>query len=501
MVMLRLYLLVGTLLPSSVGGSFSDLTLPPVVYGTEGWEGNVYFDNIQVGRYDSYVWEVSATSRSHHSLPNGTTHHDMGDFIAGTVRQQVERIVFVPKLAMATDLFIRVTDAGSGTQLGMGNTTLVTTNRTAGSNTTATLLVIGDSLTSGGEHTAVLEAIAQNDSMGLRLIGSRGQSTTNRHEGRGGWTVHDYATSGRQGFFFVVHGMHVAPGGDPATSAPEEKYTIEIGSGKAAVECTIWNVNLTMPNGTGVLGATCLGTVPPTGVLARASTNAGDEAISYSSYSIASLNPFWSGSMTAGKLDVAAYLQRYNLPVPNAATIMLGDNDLSGVNTDDEADTAFATIIPNLQLLVEALHSAGVMSVGLVLQPPPSDQDGFGADYGVMENTGPPSFTQVGVNNAYRMKRVMLRWWKAQMKLAVVMEGSDILCQSARASVTVVPAGLNLDTQHSMSRTTGPANARSDPTDPMQQVVRAINGVHPGLAGQAQIADSFWAWLKFRMSL
>eukprot|EP01045_Picozoa_sp_COSAG04_P018318 COSAG04_NODE_1687_length_5942_cov_5.827144_2_plen_127_part_00 len=28
-----------------------------------------------------------------------------------------------------------------------------------------------------------------------------------------------------------------------------------------------------------------------------------------------------------------------------------------------------------------------------------------------------------------------------------------------------------------------------------------IQGVHPGLAGQAQIADSIWAWLKYRASL
>ena len=25
---------------------FGGLTLPPVVYGTEGWEGNIYYDNL-----------------------------------------------------------------------------------------------------------------------------------------------------------------------------------------------------------------------------------------------------------------------------------------------------------------------------------------------------------------------------------------------------------------------------------------------------------------------
>jgi len=36
------------------------------------------------------------------------------------------------------------------------------------------VLIIGDSLTSGGENTQVLLDIAANDSMGLALIGTRG---------------------------------------------------------------------------------------------------------------------------------------------------------------------------------------------------------------------------------------------------------------------------------------------------------------------------------------
>jgi hypothetical protein len=71
-------------------------------------------------------------------------------------------------------------------------------------------------LTSSGEHTAVLLDIAKNDTMGFKLIGTRGQSLTNRHEGRGGWTVADYATAGREAVFFTVTGVKNAPGGNPA---------------------------------------------------------------------------------------------------------------------------------------------------------------------------------------------------------------------------------------------------------------------------------------------
>ena len=50
-------------------------------------------------------------------------------------------------------------------------------------------------------------------------------------------------------------------------------------------------------------------------------------------------------------------------------------------------------------------------------------------------------------------------------------------------------------------KATTPANARSIPGDPTQTVTRTVHGVHPGSAGQAQIADSIWSWLKFQTNL
>lgn len=82
---------------------------------------------------------------------------------------------------------------------------------------------------------------------------------------------------------------------------------------------------------------------------------------------------------------------------------MLGDNDFSGASTDAAALSDFETVVPNLKKLVLALHAAGIGSVGLVLQPPPSSQDGFGENYGVMSNTGAKgNWTQFGVSNEYR---------------------------------------------------------------------------------------------------
>lgn len=110
-----------------------------------------------------------------------------------------------------------------------------------------------------------------------------------------------------------------------------------------------------------------------------------------------SVNPFWNN----GKLDVTHYLAVNSFPTPTAATIMLGDNDLSGASTDAATDSSIATMVVNLKAIVDALLAAGVESVGLVWQPPPGSQDGFGFDYGVMGNSGPPNFTQTGVSTRY----------------------------------------------------------------------------------------------------
>ena len=134
------------------------------------------------------------------------------------------------------------------------------------------------------------------------------------------------------------------------------------------------------------------------------------------------------------------------------------------------------------------------------------------------------------MSNAWREKRAMLHWWQAQIDLVRSMmldiqaeerrlrltgskafppsenarqqqEKEDPLLLLGTKTVTIIPAGLNLDTVHNMDIVKVPANARSASGDPAQQVERAANGVHPAEPGQAQIADALWSWLKFRTSL
>jgi lysophospholipase L1-like esterase len=54
--------------------------------------------------------------------------------------------------------------------------------------------LIGDSLTNNGTITQTLLDIAGTDVMGVTLIGTRG-SGSNKHEGRGGWTVAAYTSN------------------------------------------------------------------------------------------------------------------------------------------------------------------------------------------------------------------------------------------------------------------------------------------------------------------
>jgi lysophospholipase L1-like esterase len=279
---------------------------------------------------------------------------------------------------------------------------------------------------------------------------------------------------GRPSGFFKVSGVVMPPGGSPATSAPEERYAMASTGGA----WTIWDVAIS-PNGSGTLGAVCYSgdcSVPSSGgqLVKQVATAQGDVNVTFSSFSPGSVNPFWHN----GKLDVGAYLALNHLPTPDFATIMLGDNDLSGAQTDSRADEDIGAMLPRLTKLVDALHAGGVGTVGLVLQPPPAyDQDAFGFNYGT-------------TLHRLRMKRAMLKWWAAQIRLAADMDSRS---SSVGRRVVIVPVGLNLDTQHNMARTQMAVNARN----PAVTVTRTTNGVHPSMAGQGQIADAFFAWLKY----
>jgi hypothetical protein len=58
---------------------------------------------------------------------------------------QIERLTFVPKKAMITEVYFTVLDRDTASLMNRGKSMLLTTNRTAAEGETASMLVIGDS--------------------------------------------------------------------------------------------------------------------------------------------------------------------------------------------------------------------------------------------------------------------------------------------------------------------------------------------------------------------
>lgn len=62
----------------------------------------------------------------------------------------------------------------------------------AGNGQTKKVLFIGDSKTDAGVYTQCLLDMFANDPMSIQLLGTRGNTETNRHEGRSGWSAENY---------------------------------------------------------------------------------------------------------------------------------------------------------------------------------------------------------------------------------------------------------------------------------------------------------------------
>lgn len=72
--------------------------------------------------------------------------------------------------------------------------------KNAGAGTTKKCLMIGDSLTQRGYYTQRLLDLFADDEMSIELLGTRGTGA-NRHEGRAGWSIHDYVINSTKAGF------------------------------------------------------------------------------------------------------------------------------------------------------------------------------------------------------------------------------------------------------------------------------------------------------------
>lgn len=156
------------------------LNIPPKIYAIVGREANIYFDYLTDGELGDFDWDVTC---------------DQG-------LQQDERWTTSGLTATAGTypLTISAIPKGGLAPLPTATTSLIVKAAATGNGITRKVLLIGDSLTSGGETTSELLTIAGGaGALGLTLIGTKG-SDTNLHEGIAGWTYNLFYTDATSPF-------------------------------------------------------------------------------------------------------------------------------------------------------------------------------------------------------------------------------------------------------------------------------------------------------------
>ena len=411
------------------------LVMPPYIFGVQGRECNLYIDNLHVG--DSTLFNHDVTN----TAVNGA--------------QQRERWTWTPTGAQTTGtLTVSVYDKTQSTALVSATTNQRAAASTAGSGTTKVINVIGDSLINAATITQTVIDIAATDVMGVSFIGTKG-TAPNKHEGRGGWKISDYATVGRTFYSFTVSGI---------VTTPAINSTVYTNNGSTFL---VQETDLTAGSGTIICERT-VGTNAPSasGTLTK-SSGTGDATISFSAYSTVSGNPFW----ISGALNYPQYLTNNSLAIPDWVLIHLGINDAFSYTTDATVIAAAIAAFVNLDLLITSIKAAGAgVKVGLMIPTPPASQDGFAASYGSGQT-------------AWRDKRNIMLWAKELITKYTGQEASRIY---------LVPTNTALDVVNGYPLlAAAPVNSRSSVT-----IQRQSNGVHPDTSGYQQIGDCLWAFLK-----
>ena len=147
------------------------MNLPTKIYAVVGYELNIYFENI-VEDWTKYDWDVVCT-----------------------VGKQMERGYTITPTASdvgTKTLTIKVTDEYGNVKSVISS--LIITSASAGSDSSKSVIILGDSTTNNGTVIEKLNANFASDVMNLSTLGTRGTSP-NLHEGRSGWKLETYFTT------------------------------------------------------------------------------------------------------------------------------------------------------------------------------------------------------------------------------------------------------------------------------------------------------------------
>ncbi len=153
-----------------------ETVIPPYIFACEGRECNVYFDNLHLSAIVDYEHNVDTST--------------------SVGKQQRERFTWIPAGAQASGtITIDVHHPRNSVKLSTKTVQLRAAAASAGTGVTRKLIVVGDSLVNGGVITQTLLDISGSDAMHVTTLGTQGTGPNN-HEGRSGWTINQYVTSG-----------------------------------------------------------------------------------------------------------------------------------------------------------------------------------------------------------------------------------------------------------------------------------------------------------------
>lgn len=170
-------------------------------------------------------------------------------------------------------------------------------------------------------------------------------------------------------------------------------------------------------------------------------------------------------------LDFGRYCREQNEGnPPDVVTIFLGCNDIFGANEAGQADSIAASLA-NFDILIKSIRAVGPKTaIGiLLLTPPASSQDAFGANYGCGQT----------------------RWQYRRNQHRMVARTQETYGQREADGIWLLPTSVIVDPYYGYPASTVKANAHST-----VDVVRLNNSVHPNEVGYGQVGDSVYAWLK-----
>jgi len=152
---------------------------------------------------------------------------------------------------------------------------------------------------------------------------------------------------------------------------------------------------------------------------------------------------------------------------------LLGCNDSFGA-TEDKIEASIDRMMTYADMLLAEFHRVRPdTQIGILLLVPPSaSQDSFGSNY----------------------KCGQTRWQYRRNQHRVVERQIEKWGGREAENLFLIPAEVNLDCEHNCALATEAINSRND-----EKIARQSNGVHPAASGYRQIADSIYAWLKYRL--